>query len=119
MKEHDELVKDIVKDILEKNVKGEDADRYREKIAQLSCKIVPEKQKASQDASRFLETLPDFILAEYLADCLAAYDKAVYARATWFAGRSDKPGQSPTSPPVAATEVPAGPRRHAADDDCG
>jgi hypothetical protein len=53
VKEHDELVKDI----LEKNVKGEDADRHREKIAQLSCKIVPEKQKASQDASRFLETL--------------------------------------------------------------
>jgi hypothetical protein len=26
---------------------------------------------------------PDFILAEYLADCLAAYEKAVVAREKW------------------------------------
>lgn len=27
---------------------------------------------------------PDFILAQYLADCLAAFDRAVSARATWW-----------------------------------
>ena len=27
---------------------------------------------------------PDFILAEYLTDCLAAYDKAVTAREKWY-----------------------------------
>jgi hypothetical protein len=27
---------------------------------------------------------PDFILAEYLIDCLAAYDKATVARETWY-----------------------------------
>lgn len=27
---------------------------------------------------------PDFILAEYLTDCLAAYDKAVLKRSEWY-----------------------------------
>lgn len=27
---------------------------------------------------------PDFILAEYLTDCLAAFDKAVLRRAEWY-----------------------------------
>lgn len=27
---------------------------------------------------------PDFILAEYLTDCLTAYDKAVTAREKWY-----------------------------------
>lgn len=27
---------------------------------------------------------PDFILAQYLADCLAAYDKAVMHREAWY-----------------------------------
>ncbi len=31
---------------------------------------------------------PDFILAEYLTDCLAAFDKAVVARSKWY-GLSD------------------------------
>lgn len=34
---------------------------------------------------------PDFILAEFLAECLTAFDKAVQARATWY-GRMDLPG---------------------------
>jgi hypothetical protein len=34
---------------------------------------------------------PDFILAEYLTDCLVAYDKAVTTRARWY-GRMDVPG---------------------------
>lgn len=35
---------------------------------------------------------PDFILAEYLTDCLSAFDKAVCARSTWY-GRHDAPGE--------------------------
>jgi hypothetical protein len=27
---------------------------------------------------------PDFLLADYLVDCLAAYDKAVRAREKWY-----------------------------------
>lgn len=33
---------------------------------------------------------PDFILAQYLIDCLSAYDKAVVAREKWY-GREPKP----------------------------
>jgi hypothetical protein len=32
---------------------------------------------------------PDFILAEYLNDCLAAYDKAVTRRTKWYAPPTD------------------------------
>lgn len=32
---------------------------------------------------------PDFLLAEYLTDCLAAFDKAVTAREKWY-GRSPR-----------------------------
>lgn len=53
---------------------------------------------------------PDFILAEYLADCLAAFDKAVNRRAEWY-GRMDRPGGGSTEvsggsgpDPVAPTE---------------
>jgi len=35
---------------------------------------------------------PDFILAEYMLNCLEAYEKAVLARAIWF-GRIDSPGE--------------------------
>ena len=31
---------------------------------------------------------PDFILAEYLTDCLAAYDKAVSTREAWYGRRA-------------------------------
>lgn len=33
---------------------------------------------------------PDFILAQYLLDCLAAFDKAVIARERWY-GRNTEP----------------------------
>ena len=33
---------------------------------------------------------PDFILAEYLADCLSAFDKAVSHRERWY-GRTKRP----------------------------
>jgi hypothetical protein len=48
---------------------------------------------------------PDFILAEYLTDCLAAYDRAVCAREKWY-GRScgglrgPIPVDGPPPPPV-------------------
>jgi hypothetical protein len=38
---------------------------------------------------------PDFILAKYLIDCLATYNKTIVDRANWY-GRMDKPGQSAT-----------------------
>jgi hypothetical protein len=34
---------------------------------------------------------PDFMLAEYLTDCLAAFDKAVIAREQWY-GRNPNMG---------------------------
>lgn len=32
---------------------------------------------------------PDFILAEYLTECLGAFDKAVTAREKWYGRKSD------------------------------
>lgn len=40
---------------------------------------------------------PDFILAEYLQDCLDAFDRAVNARSKWY-GRHDEPGRTITFP---------------------
>lgn len=40
---------------------------------------------------------PDFILAEFLADSLAAFDKAVSRRSQWYAPAEEKP---PHVPPV-------------------
>jgi len=34
--------------------------------------------------------LPDFILADYLADCLDAYDKAVTRRTEWYQKSTDE-----------------------------
>ena len=39
---------------------------------------------------------PDFILAEYLTDCLAAFDKAAKAREAWYGIRS-VPGEGTVS----------------------
>jgi len=33
---------------------------------------------------------PDFILADYLADCLDAYDKAVTRRTEWYQKSTDE-----------------------------
>lgn len=42
---------------------------------------------------------PDFILAEYLVDCLSAFDKAVKRRGEWY-GRTDHPcSDRPTANP--------------------
>jgi hypothetical protein len=40
---------------------------------------------------------PDFILAEYLTDCLSAFDKAVRAREKFY-GRSASGRRAPTQP---------------------
>jgi hypothetical protein len=42
---------------------------------------------------------PDFILAEYLMDCLLAFDKTVKRRAQWY-GRIDAPGTEGKGLPV-------------------
>ncbi len=45
---------------------------------------------------------PDFILAEYLTDCLAAYDKAVTARDRWH----NRASLNPVSDPLVFDETP-------------
>lgn len=37
---------------------------------------------------------PDFVLAEYLVDCLSAFDKAVSRRERWY-GRTVAPAKAP------------------------
>lgn len=37
---------------------------------------------------------PDFILASYLMDCLAAFDKSVNAREAWYGREKISPGGS-------------------------
>ena len=37
---------------------------------------------------------PDYILADYLIECLRALDEAINKRASWY-GRFDSPGQAP------------------------
>jgi hypothetical protein len=40
---------------------------------------------------------PDFILAQYLVDCIAAFDKAVQHREAWY-GRAFSNGDAPPPP---------------------
>lgn len=37
---------------------------------------------------------PDFILAEYLVDCLAAFDKAMKRRSSWYAPAGVRPAEA-------------------------
>lgn len=41
---------------------------------------------------------PDFILAEFLTDCLAAFDKALVVREKWYAREVGGWNSSPTGP---------------------
>lgn len=41
---------------------------------------------------------PDFILAEYLEDCLAAFDKAVSCRTKWYTPPADEVVETPEGP---------------------
>lgn len=44
---------------------------------------------------------PDFILAEFLTDSLAAFDKAVSRRSAWYAPATpDKMPPDPSTPPA-------------------
>lgn len=51
---------------------------------------------------------PDFILAEYLTDCLDAFDRAVTARQKWYAppvSEAPRPGESTSSAPMCGPET--------------
>ena len=58
---------------------------------------------------------PDFILADYMADCLDAYDKAVTRRTEWYKPEpkespnveltGSRAGLSPVSPATEGSEV--------------
>jgi len=51
---------------------------------------------------------PDFILSEFLTDCLAAYDKAQQMRAKWYGHMDSIGGPIPTDPlkPAPRAEAP-------------
>jgi len=48
---------------------------------------------------------PDWILARYMADCLAAWNRGVTERARWY-GHMDSPGQSDVSSNTGAKAPP-------------
>lgn len=47
---------------------------------------------------------PDFILAEYLTDCLTAYDKAVVAREKWYGRKAGFRKTLPDDPIVTCVD---------------
>lgn len=51
------------------------------------------EQAINSTSSENGSNTPDFILAEYLTDCLTAFDKATIAREKWY-GRVNVPVQS-------------------------
>ena len=51
------------------------------------------EQAINSTSSENGSNTPDFILAEYLTDCLAAFDKATINREKWY-GRVNVPAQS-------------------------
>lgn len=54
---------------------------------------------------------PDFILAEYLTDCLSAYDRALVAREKWYGRSMGFPSHLPE-----ASEVQKGIRKKLKDE---
>ena len=66
----------------------------------------------NKNSAESMSNTPDFILAEYLVDCLAAFDKATNRRTEWYKTDNAKP----TNIPIVAdkkskkrkTEVPIG-----------
>jgi len=69
------------------NLDAPDTQTFREKLEHLmNCK----NMESGSDT-------PDFILAEFLADSLAAFDKAVKRRSDWYA-----PPQPQCEPPHTA-----------------
>lgn len=51
---------------------------------------------------------PDFLLAEYLTDCLAAFDRVVRARTKWYGGEPEPvcPQPDPPMPAPPSTDDP-------------
>jgi len=53
---------------------------------------------------------PDFLLAEYLTDCLAAFDKAIRERERWYGryvlGKPGAPGERPFPRKTMSTASP-------------
>lgn len=48
---------------------------------------------------------PDFILAEYLTDCLAAFDKALHERTRWYTKAPPPDQPSPDQPDLRRESV--------------
>jgi hypothetical protein len=59
----------------------------------LRVRIEQELNRASAENG---SNTPDFVLAEYLTDCLAAFDKATKARDAWY-GMAPRPGADRTN----------------------
>ncbi len=38
---------------------------------------------------------PDFLLADYLVDCMEAFERVLHARADWYGKDLDSPGGTP------------------------
>ena len=49
---------------------------------------------------------PDYVLAEFLTDVLAAFDKAVSTRERWYGRRGENPVPSPANTPDPAADIP-------------
>jgi hypothetical protein len=80
----------------------EDGNESESEDAELLEKSSAFRKEIESAINRFSKengsNTPDFILAQYLVDCLGAYDKAVTAREKWY-GREPKPVDGPTPPP--------------------
>lgn len=62
---------------------------------------------------------PDFILAEFLTDSLAAFDKAVATREAWYGRRAPVAVAGTPDNPGAMLSPNAGVERHAPQTNCG
>lgn len=65
-----------------------DAEMIARKEAEPPSLRIEIEQAINRCSAENGSNTPDFILAEYLTDCLAAWDKAVAAREKWW-GRAD------------------------------
>jgi hypothetical protein len=82
----------------QKRVLVDDWRRKQSQAAESTNEPVPEDTRLRDDIESAINRVsaengsntPDFILAQYLIDCLAAYDRAVMAREKWY-GREPKP----------------------------
>jgi hypothetical protein len=59
-------------------------------IMDLRVRIEQELNRASAENA---SNTPDFVLAEFLTDCLAAFDRATTARDNWY-GMRPRPGNN-------------------------